>query len=71
MENKKEFERLSLRDRCILCHRIAKATQIMHSKNIIHRDLKPANILLKLEKGREVPVIADFGHSKKTKAESQ
>jgi serine/threonine protein kinase len=37
----------------------------IHSKGVIHRDLKPANIFIhKMEDGREIIKIGDFGISK-------
>lgn len=41
----------------------------LHSKNIVHRDLKPLNIFIeRLENGKNIIKIGDFGTSKDLKA---
>lgn len=44
---------------------IADAMIHAHKNNVLHRDLKPSNIILvKLEDGRRVPKVVDFGIAK-------
>ncbi len=50
---------------------IAKAVEFLHSRKIMHLDVKPANIVINDDagqegdgKGRERPVLIDFGQSK-------
>lgn len=33
----------------------------MHAARYIHRDLKPSNVLMRRVKGKETPVLIDFG----------
>ncbi len=45
---------------------IILGVDFLHSKNIHHRDLKPENIFIeKLTNGMLIPIIGDFGISKK------
>ncbi len=37
----------------------------MQRLGILHRDIKPANILIKLENGKNIYKVCDFGYSVK------
>ena len=54
-------ERLSTRERLGLFVPICSAVQHAHQKGVCHRDLKPSNILVKMQDGKPVPKIIDFG----------
>jgi len=58
--------RLPIEERIELLIQVCGAVQHAHQKGIIHRDLKPSNILVKLEDGRPVPKVIDFGVAKAT-----
>jgi serine/threonine protein kinase len=55
---------LTLRQRLELFTQACDALQHAHQKAIIHRDLKPSNILVKLESGKPVVKVIDFGIAK-------
>jgi serine/threonine protein kinase len=44
---------------------ILAGVEFLHSHDIIHRDLKPQNILMVKQRDNYIPVITDFGISKK------
>ena len=58
--------RLDPKQRIELFRTVCSAVQHAHQKGIIHRDLKPSNILVRVEAGRPVPKVIDFGISKAT-----
>ncbi|MCB9898667.1 MAG: protein kinase [Planctomycetes bacterium] len=58
--------RLGVADRLAIFVQVCEAVQHAHQKGIIHRDLKPGNVLVKVEDGRPMPKIIDFGVAKAT-----
>ena len=57
---------LGTRERLSLFVDVCLAVQHAHQKGIIHRDLKPSNILVKLEDGKAISKVIDFGIAKAT-----
>lgn len=55
---------MPLASRLTLFVELCQAVQYAHQKGVIHRDLKPGNVLVKLEQGKPVPKIIDFGIAK-------
>ena len=61
-----DSHRLTTRDRIELFRKVCEGVQHAHQKAVIHRDLKPSNVLVKLQDGKPVPKIIDFGVAKAT-----
>ena len=59
-----DTNRLSTGDRLALFARVCDGLQHAHQKAVIHRDIKPSNVLVKVEDGKAVPKIIDFGVAK-------
>ena len=59
-----DSNRLDTRARVELLISVCHAVQHAHQKGVIHRDLKPSNVLVRLQDGRPVPKIIDFGVAK-------
>jgi len=57
-------QKLSIGQRLILFQNILDSVQHAHQQGVIHRDIKPSNILVKMEGGRPVPKLIDFGIAK-------
>jgi serine/threonine protein kinase/sugar lactone lactonase YvrE len=57
---------LSTAQRLELFIQVCRAIQHAHQKGIIHRDIKPSNILVRLDDGKPVPKVIDFGIAKAT-----
>lgn len=62
--------RLNLYERLDLFIKVCDAIQHAHQKGVIHRDIKPGNILVKMDQGRPVPKVIDFGVAKALWAKS-
>jgi serine/threonine protein kinase len=58
--------RLGLKARLRLFIQVCDAIQHAHQKGVIHRDIKPSNVLVRVQDGRPVPKIIDFGIAKAT-----
>ena len=56
--------RLSLEERLRLFLRVCEGVQHAHQKAVLHRDLKPSNVLVRMQDGRPMPKIIDFGIAK-------
>lgn len=56
--------RLGIRERLELFTQVCEAIQHAHQKSIVHRDIKPSNVLVKLENGRPLAKVIDFGIAK-------
>ncbi|MCL1894011.1 MAG: protein kinase [Holophagaceae bacterium] len=53
-----------------ILYQVLSGIEFLHNNGIIHRDLKPRNILIiKDDKGNFIPLITDFGISKKLDSE--
>jgi serine/threonine protein kinase/Tfp pilus assembly protein PilF len=61
-----DSNRLGTRGRLELMIGVCQGVQHAHQKGVIHRDLKPSNILVRLQDGKPVPTIIDFGIAKAT-----
>jgi eukaryotic-like serine/threonine-protein kinase len=59
-----DANRLDTRARLELFIAVCHGVEHAHQKGVIHRDLKPSNILVRLQDGRPVPTIIDFGIAK-------
>jgi eukaryotic-like serine/threonine-protein kinase len=57
---------LDAQQRLQLFIQVCHAIQHAHQKGIIHRDIKPSNILVRLQDGRPMPKVIDFGIAKAT-----
>jgi len=40
---------------------LARTVSSLHERGIIHRDIKPSNVIVRSEKGDDVPYLFDFG----------
>ena len=56
---------LTLDDKYLILTELLDGLKYLHSEGIIHRDLKPQNILIIEREGKYIPLITDFGISKK------
>ena len=56
-----EKERFSVEEIIEVGKQVCSALDFAHSRNVIHRDIKPANLVYKMEAGKQVVKIADFG----------
>jgi WD40 repeat protein/serine/threonine protein kinase len=59
-------QELSVKERLELFVMVCDGVQHAHQKGVIHRDIKPSNVLVKIEAGKPVPKIIDFGVAKAT-----
>ena len=51
----------------ISLHQMTDGVQHIHSNNLVHRDIKPENVLIRIEDGKPVLKISDFGCCKKSR----
>ena len=54
-------ERFTVEEVIEIGEQVCAALDFAHSRNVIHRDIKPANLVYKMEAGKQVVKIADFG----------
>ena len=59
-----DLHKLTTRQRLELYRPVCLALQHAHQKGIIHRDLKPSNVLVRVQDGKPVPKVIDFGVAK-------
>jgi len=56
---------LTLKDKIKIVISILDGLEVVHKEKIIHRDLKPQNIYMADVNNEKIPIILDFGSSKK------
>jgi len=61
---------LSVDEALSIVEGIGQALNYTHSKDILHRDIKPSNILFKIQNNKKIPILIDFGLSKKLSEKS-
>lgn len=61
LEDKEPFQDLYLFQQFLI--KFNNALKVIHQKKIMHRDIKLENILIKIENGEYIPILADFGIS--------
>ena len=61
-----EGKHIAEKDILNILEQICKALEYIHLKGFTHRDIKPANILFKIDAGRKIWKITDFGASAKS-----
>ena len=60
-KNKNEYIKISIIQQ--LFKDLNNAIEILYKNHVIHRDIKPSNIFLKIENGKIIPKLGDFGIS--------
>ena len=61
LEDKEPFQDLYFFQQFLI--KFNNALKVIHQKKIMHRDIKLENILIKIENGEYIPILADFGIS--------
>jgi tetratricopeptide (TPR) repeat protein len=56
-----DAQRLPLAERLELFASVCEAVHHAHEQGVVHRDIKPANVLAKLQDGRPIAKVIDFG----------
>ena len=62
LEDKEPFQDLYFFQQFLI--KFNNALKVIHQKKIMHRDIKLENILIKIENGEYIPILADFGISR-------
>lgn len=55
----------------MIAQQVIQAMNTLHNKNIVHLDLKVENVLYRMQEGKPIAGVTDFGLSLRTKAKGQ